>query len=1237
MKKRIFIERKPGFDIERNELVSNIKRNFDLDLPSLRYFIIYDIFNLTDEIISHAIDEILTEKNRDHYDFVAPKSNNNITYEFLPGQFDQRADSAEQCIKLLSPKSNPIIKSAILISFDEEISSLSNKNLKIFLINTVESREKELSILDIPEVSKPRSVPIIENFISIDESDLSILFKDLGLAMNFEDFKFIQNYFKTEENRNPFETEIRVLDTYWSDHCRHTTFETEIKNVEFEIGSINEQIENVFTSYLSVKNELGRTHKPVTLMDLATINARHEASVGNLEDLEISEEINAASIYIDVDVDGIDEKWLLMFKNETHNHPTEIEPFGGASTCIGGAIRDPLSGRSYVYAAMRVTGAADITEDIKETIPGKLPQSVISKEAAHGYSSYGNQIGLATTFVDEIYHDGYKAKRMEIGAVCGAVKASHVRRETPEPGDIVLLLGGRTGRDGIGGATGSSKEHTVDSLDESSAEVQKGNAPEERKIQRLFRNPNVTKLIKKSNDFGAGGICVAIGELADGIFIDLSTVPTKYKGINGTELAISESQERMAVVIDIEDELLFNKYCNEENIEVTKVAHITKEKRLVMKWQDDVICDISRDFIETSGVRQKQKILVPAIKDKEIFKNEYKGNIDEQIVLMLKDKNIASQQGLVEMFDSSIGRTTVLSPYGGKYRLTKSQTSIHKIPVKNKKTNTVSMMAYGFNPNISQWSPYHGSTYAVIESMSKIVSSGGDYKKIRFTFQEYFERLNKDETLWSKPFTALLGAFNTLKEFELAAIGGKDSMSGTYHDITVPPTLVSFAVCTGNVNNIISPEFKKTNSYIYLIDFEKDKNNLPNHKELKENFEFINEHIINKDIISCYALGHGGLSEALIKSTFGNKIGICINTKLPLFDYNYGAILVESTVKLEYNRALYLGTTNTSNNLIINNSSLSINDAIKANQSRYTENYPIIHEDDRKIKETPINKTVTKFSHHGIDEVKVVIPVFPGTNCEYDSEAAFIDQGASVKILVFNNQNEEEINKSLLKLAEEIDNAHILMLSGGFSSGDEPDGSGKFIASVLRNKIIKEAIERFLLKKHLILGICNGFQALVKAGLLPNGKVSEIKENSPTLFKNSINRHVSKFVNTKVSSINSPWLSTFDINETHTIPMSHGEGKFIIDEAGYQTLLNNDQIAFQYVDESNKPTYEPQHNLNGSSYAIEGIVSSDGLILGKMGHSERYQEGLFKNIKGNMNQNIFKNGVDYFKKMEETK
>jgi phosphoribosylformylglycinamidine synthase len=967
-------------------------------------------------------------------------------------------------------------------------------------------------------------------------------------------------------------------------------------------------------------------------MDIATINAKLERKKGNLNDLEVSDEVNACSIYIDVDVDGDIEKWLLMFKNETHNHPTEIEPFGGASTCIGGAIRDPLSGRSYVYGAMRITGAGDITKPLNETLEGKLPQRVISLEAAHGYSSYGNQIGLPTTFVNEIYHEGFVAKRLEVGAVIGAVKASDIVREKPEPGDVIILLGGRTGRDGIGGATGSSKTHNIKSLTEASTEVQKGNAPEERKIQRLFRNPNVTKLIKKSNDFGAGGVSVAIGELADGITIDLDKVPVKYLGINGTELAISESQERMAVVISNNDKKRFIELCHSENIEACQIAEVTSDERLKMMWRGQTICDISRDFIDSAGVRQTTKASVKEPIKENPFERVYNGkDLKTQIQSMLKDHNVASLQGLAEMFDSSIGRTTVLSPYGGKYRSTKTFASVQKIPVRNKLTNTVSLMAYGYNPNISSWSPYHGSTYAIIDSMAKIVATGGDYKKIRFTFQEYFERLNKDEVKWGKPLASLLGAHNTLKAFDLPAIGGKDSMSGTYNDLNVPPTLISFAVATDKVNNIISPEYKSESSYLYLIDIDQDKNYLPDFGRLKENFDFINQSIQDKTIYSASPIGEGGLSEALIKSSFGNRIGIEINTKINLFAYRYGAILVESKKELIYPNAIYLGKTTNNQIICINDTKLDIVECQKNNESVFEKIYPITHQDTRELSNTRKSYKKNKFTVKPVSEVIVLNPVFPGTNCEYDTESVFVREGAKVKTFVFRNQTESDILSSIDELAKLIEEANIIMLSGGFSSGDEPDGSGKFIASVLKNDKIKKSIGKFLAKKNLILGICNGFQALVKSGLLPYGKVEALNDSSPTLFKNDINRHVARFTDTKVSSNNSPWLSNFKVDERHTIAMSHGEGKFIVNEEEYNELLNNNQIAFQYVDNMNNPTYDPRYNINGSSYAIEGIISKDGLILGKMGHSERYEEGLFKNIVGNLNQNIFKNAIDYFK------
>jgi phosphoribosylformylglycinamidine synthase len=1232
MNKRIFIERKIGFDIEKIELAEFILKNYGVNVPSLRYFIVYDLFDFPEDLIEDAVDKIFHETNRDMVCENLPKAKHIISYESLPGQFDQRADSAIQCVKLLSPNSDVSIRCAIAITIDENLDENIILKLKKTLINPVESREKNLLEMYIPNPSNPSNIEIINNFILMNSDELEHCYNNYNLAMSFEDFQFIQSYF-VKEDRNPYETEIRVLDTYWSDHCRHTTFETELTEINFDTTELGKEINQAFLSYLEDRRVLKRDSKPITLMDIATVNAKKEFHKGNLNDLEISEEINAASIYIDVDVNGVTEKWLLMFKNETHNHPTEIEPFGGASTCIGGAIRDPLSGRSYVYQAMRVTGASDITEKMEDTIIGKLPQQVISKESAHGYSSYGNQIGLATTFVDEIYHDGYKAKRMEIGAVVGAVKASHVRRESPSPGDSILLLGGKTGRDGIGGATGSSKEHTVESIELSGAEVQKGNAPEERKIQRLFRNPNVTKLIKKSNDFGAGGVSVAIGELADGLRINLDNIPTKYEGMNGTELAISESQERMAVVIDPSDVQEFMKYCENENIEVTKVATVTDEKRLVMTWRNNIICDMSREFLDTAGVRQKNKVQVECGNNTSILENKFQGeNLKTQIYNMLHDKNIASKQGLEEMFDATIGRTTVLSPYGGKYKLTKAQSSVHKIPVLNNDTNTVSIMTYGFNPYISEKSPYHGSTYAIIDSMAKVVACGGDYQKIRFTFQEYFPRLNKDSKLWGLPFQSLLGAYKTLSAFQLSAIGGKDSMSGTYHDLTVPPTLVSFAVTTEHINQIISPEFKMSENYVYLIDYLVDELELPNFNELQDNFSFVNNQIKSKEIISAYALGYGGMLEAIIKMSFGNKIGCDVEINQDMFEWKYGSIIVESTKKLTYKNAKLLGKTIKENNVIVNGLKMSIDDLISQNYKRYSEIYPPLHKDSRELKNVR-NKNIRKdFKRIPKQDVNVLIPVFPGTNCEYDCEKAFVKEGATVKTLVFNNQDESHINDSINALVEAINHSDILMLAGGFSSGDEPDGSGKFIATVLRNDKVKKAIETFLKNQNLILGICNGFQALVKSGLLPNGTIENTTEQSATLFKNSINRHISKFVNTKVSSVNSPWLSSFSLDEVHTIPMSHGEGKFILTEAMYQELLENDQIAFQYVDDLGNPTYNPIFNPNGSSYAIEGIVSKDGLILGKMGHSERYEEGLFKNITGNKSQNIFRNGVEFIRK-----
>lgn len=1229
--RRIFVERKIGYEVEKEHMIKQITDLFNLELPTLRYFITYDIFNVEEDTLEIAKLGILSEPNRDNIFEKLHYSKTIVAIEPLPGQFDQRAESAVQCIKIINPSSNVIITSGYLFMFNEVIPLLELLKLKKFYINKVEAREKDLSRLEQAISKKAKPVTIIDGFINFDSQTLKSFYDKNNLAMTFDDLRFIQNYFKRDEHRNPYETEIKVLDTYWSDHCRHTTFETMIKEVVFEKGKISETIEKSFNEYLETRHRLG-IKKPITLMDIATINSKLEKNNGNLDDLEISEEINACSIYIDVDVGGDIQKWLLMFKNETHNHPTEIEPFGGASTCIGGAIRDPLSGRSYVYGAMRITGAADITKPLNETLEGKLPQKLISTLAANGYSSYGNQIGVPTTFVNEIFHEGFLAKRLEVGAVIGAVKAEDIIREKSSDGDLIVLLGGRTGRDGIGGATGSSRTHNEKSLSEASTEVQKGNAPEERKIQRLFRNPIVTKIIKKSNDFGAGGVCVAIGELADGVDINLDEVSVKYQGINGTELAISESQERMAVVIDKSDKDKFIDLCHNENIEAKVIAKVTNTNRLIMNWQGEKICDISREFIDTSGVRQTTNVLVGEPNKKTPFTQDYQGNLlREKILNMLKDHNVASLQGLSEMFDSSIGRTTVLSPYGGKYRNTKTFSSVQKIPVIGKNTNTVSIMSYGYNPEISSWSPYHGSTYAIIDSIAKVVATGGDYKKIRFTFQEYFEKLKNDSRKWAKPVSALLGAYKTLKSFNLAAIGGKDSMSGTYHDIDVPPTLISFAVTTDKVDNIISPEFKEPDNYLYLFKCDIDDLYLPNIETLKNNYLYIRGLISRKVIISASPLLKGGLSEAIVKSTFGNGIGATIETDQSLFDYNYGAILVESEDFIEYKDAIYLGKTNNQKIIKINEATLKIEECLEANESTFKEVYPITHTTSMgNINSSPKELTQT-FSREKVEEVIVFNPVFPGTNCEYDTEAAFTIEGSKVITSIFKNLTEDDINNSIDEFVELLDKAHILMLSGGFSSGDEPDGSGKFITSVLKNSKVSKAIERFLDKKNLILGICNGFQALVKSGLLPYGKISSLQDGFPTLFKNDINRHVARFTDTKVSSINSQWLNSFKLNERHTIPMSHGEGKFIINENEYKELLKNNQIAFQYVDDLNQPTYNPLFNVNGSSYAIEGIISKNGLILGKMGHSERYASGLFKNITGNLDQNIFKNAIKYFK------
>ena len=1232
---RIFVEKKENFRVEAEQLRNDLNNNLNLNIQQLRLINLYDIFNINEELFEKAKKSVFSEPVTDDiFDTIDLQGKIYFATEFLPGQFDQRADSAMQCVSLLDPQSSVTIKSAKLIIVDN-VTEPDLKRIKKYCINEVEAREKDLSILDASETINIAKVPVFEGFINYSKEEIANFLQKMSLAMSLEDLLFIQDYFKNEEHRNPTETEIKVLDTYWSDHCRHTTFETELSNITFEPSTFSEQLQNAYNQYLELRNYVHNGRKPMTLMDMATLCGKSERKLGNLDDMEISDEINACSVYVDVDVDGKLEKWLLMFKNETHNHPTEIEPFGGASTCVGGAIRDPLSGRSYVYQAMRVTGAGNITESLNQTMEGKLPQRVISKTAAHGYSSYGNQIGLACTHVREIYHEGYKAKRLEIGAVVGAVPADAVRREQPEPGDVVIMFGGRTGRDGIGGATGSSKEHTETSLEICAAEVQKGNAPEERKIQHLFRNPEVTRLVKKSNDFGAGGVSVAIGELADGLDIDLNAVKTKYKGLNGSELAISESQERMSVVVDKKDVDKFFDFCRLENIEATIIAYITDDNRLKIKWNGEYIVNLSRDFINTSGVRQKTNVKVDAIPDNILEPLAVNGKtMEEKVCNLMSNHNVASQKGMIEMFDSTIGATTIMMPFGGKYQLTESQAGVQKLPVRYGTTDTASILTFGYNPFISEKSPFHGSQFAILESIAKIVATGGDYKKIRFTFQEYFEKLGKDELRWGKPFSALLGAVYLQNAFHLPSIGGKDSMSGTFKDKHVPPTLVSFAIATEKASKLISPEFKKAGNYIYLLKHQLLNPVQINVEQLKKLFDFIYNQIQNGKIISAFTLQFGGIMEALAKMSFGNNLGFNIDTKENLFDYGYGSFVVETEQPLEHPDAVLLGRV--ADEFVVNGEKLDKTRILAAWRGTFDAIYPEMV--PNKFQEKAIDTKVVANINQELkpqqptNEPFVVLPVFPGTNCDYDTARTFEKAGAKTEIFVFRNLNEKEINDSIDELARLIDKAHILALSGGFSSGDEPDGSGKFIANILNNQKIKDAIERLLAKNHLILGICNGFQALIKSGLLPYSKIGSVTETAPTLYRNDINRHLSHITKTVVCSVNSPWLKSFQVGDVHHVAISHGEGKFVVSETMAQELFANGQVAFRYCDFEGNPTMQMEHNPNGSHYAIEGIVSKCGKILGKMGHSERKGENLYKNIYGNKEQDLFANAVNYFKK-----
>lgn len=1241
---RIFVEKYPEFQVEAASLKAELNENLQLDLQSLRLLNVYDLFGFTPELLEKSrysvFGEIVTDKVSDECDLTGTRY---IAVEYLPGQFDQRAASAVDCVHLIDPKADVSIKSSKLIILSGDTDDATIAKIKHYYINAVESREKDLSKLTDAESAAVKPVPVLDGFTKMTDADLEPFCRKMGLAMNADDLREVVKYF-TEEGRDPNETELRILDTYWSDHCRHTTFTTELEEIGVEESFMKEDIDGTLNLYLKMRKELGREHKGLNLMDMATIGGRYLRKAGLLDDMEVSEENNACSIYVDVDVDGRLEKWLLMFKNETHNHPTEIEPFGGAATCLGGAIRDPLSGRSYVYQAMRVTGAGDIYKPVAETLQGKLPQCVITKKAAHGYSSYGNQIGLATTHVREIYDEGYTAKRLEVGAVVGAVKADKVRRESPKPGDVVLMLGGRTGRDGIGGATGSSKEHTEESLETCGSEVQKGNAPEERKLQRLFRRPEVTKLIKKSNDFGAGGVSVAIGELTDGLDIYLDRVPVKYNGLNATELAISESQERMSVVVEAKDEAEFMEYCHSENIEVTHVADVTDTERMRMFYGDKIVADLQRKFIDSAGAKHFAKAEIAAVEEKNPFCRKVEGEtLKEKLLNNLSDANVVSQKGLIEMFDSSIGRSTVLMPYGGELQLTETQVSVQKLPTDGY-TDTASMMAFGFNPVISKWSPYHGAAYSMVEACAKVVAAGGRYEKMRFSCQEYFERMTHDPKVWGKPMSALLGSLKMQVALGLPSIGGKDSMSGTFEHINVPPTLISFGITTVDAKNVISPELKWEGNRLWLVKHTPLDNYMPDVDQLKKNWAFVEDQIADGNAVSAWAVGFGGVAEGLCKMSFGNSFGVDVNVpEEDLFNYSYGSIILETEADIKFENAQFLGTVTAGVNdsLRINSKNIPMESLLESAFDRYEKVYPATSTPDMKrllpkgmegVKPFKAKKIDLKYKGEKIAEPVAYLPVFPGTNCDYDTAKAFRKAGAKVKTSVFRNLTEQDVFDSIDEMKKNIDECQILMFCGGFSAGDEPDGSGKFIANVLNNEKIAAAIEALIARGGLILGICNGFQALVKSGLLPYGHLGTVTKDSPTLFRNDINRHISQIAFTRVASVNSPWLAGMNIGDTYAIPVSHGEGKFVVNEELANELFENGQVAFQYAEPVDEGvSMHSPYNPNGSYYAIEGIISKNGQILGKMGHSERYENNLFKNIAANLEQPLFENAVKYFR------
>ena len=1236
---RIFVEKRPAFQVEARSLKNELNENLQLNLQSLRYINVYDLFGFTPELLEQCrysvFGETVTDMVTDTCDLAGAQY---LAVEYLPGQFDQRASSAVDCVHLIDPNAQVEIRSSRLLVFDASLTQEELDKIRRYYINAVESREKDLSQLSQNQTADVKPLAQLNGFIDMPREAYDAFCKEWGLAMNTDDLHEVVTYFQKEQ-RNPTETELRILDTYWSDHCRHTTFTTILESVKIDESFIKSEIESTLGMLHDMREELGRTNKPFCLMELATIGARYLRKKGLLDDMEQSEENNACSIFIDVDVDGQTEKWLLQFKNETHNHPTEIEPFGGASTCLGGAIRDPLSGRAYVYQAMRVTGAGDIYKPVAETIPGKLPQQIISRKAAAGYSSYGNQIGLATTHVREIYHPSYVAKRLEVGAVVGASPASNIRRESPAPGDIILLLGGRTGRDGVGGATGSSKEHTEESLESCGSEVQKGNAPEERKLQRLFRRPEVTRLIKKSNDFGAGGVSVAIGELTDGLDIYLDRVPTKYAGLNPTELAISESQERMSVVIEAKDREEFCRYCHEDNVEYTHVADVTDSGRMRQYYKGELVADLTREFIDSAGAKHYASAAILPVEEKNPFAQTIPGaTLEEKMANVMADANVTSQKGLIENFDATIGRSTVLMPFGGKTQLTESQVSVQKLPTDGY-TNTASIMAFGYNPFIAEWSPYHSAAYAVVETCAKVVAAGADYSRMRFSYQEYFERMSSEHA-YGKPLSALLGALKMQVELGLPSIGGKDSMSGTFEHISVPPTLIAFGITTVKADKVVSPEFKKAGNKLYLIKHNALANYMPNVEQLKENWTFTTNAIQEGKICSGYAIGFGGIAEAVAKMSFGNELSVNIN--LPeneLFDYNYGSILVEATEELTLPAAMYLGTVTEGSTLVVNNENISrevlLNACCRPFEKIYPSAVPAQHQTLMPAGTQPLTSNLSPLTYNGtaVDTPLVYIPVFPGTNCDYDSAKAWRAAGAEVKTTIFRNLTAEDVLESIDEMVEHINACHVLMFAGGFSAGDEPDGSGKFIASVINNQKVGAAITALIDRGGLILGICNGFQALVKSGLLPYGKLGMVTPESPTLFRNDINRHISQMVTTTVATTASPWFAGMQVGDTHTIAVSHGEGKFVVSKELAKELFENGQVAFRYADPmTGEATMEAPHNPNGSYYAIEGIISKNGQILGKMGHTERWEEGVFTNIAGNKLQPLFDNAVRYFRK-----